>query len=156
MKTNTLKRNILAALLVSTTLVVSGCNHASTPTPVAKTQTKLKHSFGSDQIAAAITNAAQENGWQVVQASSDANSLLLKKTFSKKETAKNTRGRIWNKVRVDQDIYANVAIADNSYEIDLTKESKTFFSNYNATKQLEQAMHKLENSISVELVHDIL
>ena len=150
-----IQKKVFISLLVASTFVVSGCNHASTPTPVAKTKAQLKHSFGTEHITTAVTNAAKENGWQVVQSPS-SESLVLKKTFSKKETAKNTRGRTWNKVRVNKEIYANVAITPNSYEIDLTKDSKAFFSSSADMKKLQKDLHKLDNSISLELVHDIL
>lgn len=155
MKTITTKTTLIAALLVSTTLVVSGCTQTSTPTPVAKTQTQLKHSFGAQQINVAITNAAKENGWSVLESSSP-NSLVLKKTFTKKETDKNARGRTWNKVAVTEEIVANVNISDKSYEINLSEESQAFFKNYMAQTELKKDMHTLENAISVELVHEIL
>lgn len=154
MKTITLKTTTLAALLVSTSLLVSGCTQTSSPTPVAKTQTQLKHSFGSQQIQTAITNAANENGWNVQNGSSNA--LVLTKTFTKKETSKNARGRTWNKVNVSEPVALNVEISDKSYSMDIAEQSKAFFSNYNANEKLKRELHKLENAISVELVHDIL
>lgn len=154
MKTNRIKKYILAALLLSTTLVISGCNHTA-PAPIAATKAQLKHSFGAEHIAAAITNAAQDSGWQVKENGSKE-SLVLKKSFTKKETAKNTRGRIWNKANVSKEVVADVNVADKSYEINLTEDSKAFFSNYNSQKQLEKEMHKLQNAISVELVQEIL
>ena len=158
MQKSSTQKKVLVSLLVASTLLVSGCNHSSLATPVTKTQTKLKHSFTTEHIATAVTNAAQENGWQVIQPSPthDSKSLLLKKTFTKKITAENTRGRIWNKITVNKEIFANVAITEKSYEVSLTEGSKTFFSNYNAKKQLKNDLHRLENSISVELLHDIL
>jgi len=154
MKTLTIKKSILAALLVSTTLVVSGCNHAA-PAPATKTEAQLKHSFGVNHIHAAVASAAQDNGWQIEKGQS-SDTLVLKKNFTKKETAPNTRGRIWNKVNVTQEILANVKVSDKSYTIDLAPESKTFFSNYNANQELNREMHNLKNAISVELVQEIL
>jgi len=154
MKTLTIKKSILAALLVSTTLVVSGCNHAA-PAPATKTEAQLKHSFGTNHITAAITNAAQDNGWSIEKGNS-ADTLVIKKSFTKKETAPNARGRTWNKVNVSQEILADVKVSDKAYTIDLTPESKTFFSNYNANQELNREMHNLKNAISVELVQEIL
>lgn len=154
MKTMTIKTTTIAALLVSTSLLVSGCMQSSAPAPISKTQTQLKHAFGAQQIKTAITNAANENGWSVLEASSDA--LVLTKTFTKRETAKNTRGRIWNKVSVTEPINLNVAISDKSYSMDLKEESRAFFSNYNANEGFKKEMHALQSAISVELVQKIL
>lgn len=153
MKTFTTNKTIIAALLVGATLVVSGCHN--TPAPAAQTQTKaqLKHSFGKENIKLALTNAAKENGWEVSNA---GEKIVIMKKFTKKETDKNARGRTWNKVITTKEIQANVSVNDNSYEINLTPESKEFFTNYSANEELKRELHKLDNTISVELVHEIL
>jgi|GEM_PF-1759149 len=155
MKTNTMKKNILAALLVTSTLVVSGCT-ASAPAPSEKLQTKFHHDIGIQHMKNAIKIAAEENGWRVVNASSNATTLELKKIIPVKKTAENTRGRIWNKIIVDREVGLDVSITKDSYEININKDSQQCLSNYYAKKILHSDMKKLQKSISIALIPEVL
>ncbi len=154
MKTLSMNKNLLAALLVTTTLVVSGCSHAAVTPVQTQTKAQLKHNYGVQNVKQALINAAEENGWSVANA--DGSNMVLTKAFTKKETDKNARGRTWNKVSTTQNIVANAVASDNAYEITLTEQSKAFFTNDMAKTALNKEIHKLQNAISVELVHDIL
>jgi len=155
MNKNTVNKNIFAALLVTSALAVSGCT-ASTVAPSAKIETKFQHNIGDDHLKKAITSAAQENGWEVVSSASTSNALVLKKTISVKKTAENTRGRTWNKVMVDKEVFADVTVSGNSYAVDLSKESQKCLSNYYANKSLQTNMKDLQKSIHLALIPEVL
>jgi hypothetical protein len=156
MKNTTLNKIILSAMLIGSSLIVSGCSTTSTPAPSVKVGTEFKQTIPKEHIKNAITNAAQENGWEVIVPSSNQKDLLLKKTVGIKQTAQNTRGRIWNKVIVDKEIVANVTIHKNSYEIDLNQQSQQELSNHYGKQTLQKNMKKLEKSIHTELISEVL
>ncbi|MBN2815807.1 MAG: hypothetical protein JXQ67_03940 [Campylobacterales bacterium] len=155
MKTTNTHTNILAALLITSTLVVSGCAQTTAPIPSVKMETKFQHNIGSEHIKNAIVSAATENGWKVVE-SGNTNDLILKKSISFKETAKNTRGRIWNKVTVTKDAYANVSLTQNSYALDLSSESQKYLENYYSSKTITADLKELKKSIHCALIPEAL
>jgi len=151
MKTiNTTK--ILAALLMTTTLTVSGYAQSTTDTNVA-VPVQFKTQIGADNIKNAVIAAAEENGWLVF---ASGQLITLKKNIEFKETAKNTRGRIWNKVAVSKEAVANIKLSNNSYTVKLADESEKYMSKYYSKKSLTNELEELESSIKTSVALEVL
>jgi len=153
MKTTNTNKNILAALLITSTLVASGYAQTTAPAPTVM-ETQFQHNIGADHIQNAVIAAATDNGWEIIQ--KDANKLLLKKSISFKETAKNTRGRTWNKVTVNKDAVASVDLTDNSYALKLDEASQKYLKDYYSEKVLSKDLKTLKNAIHCAMIPEAL
>jgi hypothetical protein len=150
MKKNTIKTALITALVASFAIVVSGCSKSAAPT--AKVKTEFKQTLDTQNVKSAVVSASKENGWEVLKPSSTTKGLHLKKTISTRETVDDARGRNWNKVMVSKDILADVTINEKSYQIELSKDSKKYLSNYYSNKHIQNDLKELQKSIKHALI----
>lgn len=158
MQKKLINKTLFASLLITSTLLVSGCNHSNSPVPIAKVEAKFKNDFTQEEIMEAITEAAKDHGWDFVEPSvnSDTRIFNLKKSFKKRELVDNPRGRRWIKTTVHNDILIAVTIGEKSLDISLAHDSENHLSNNYYKEDFNVHLKELEKAIYFELLPPVL
>lgn len=142
-------------LLILSTLIISGCSHSPSVTPVSTIQKEFSNDFDVDILKDAITKAAEKNDWDIIDPLSQ--SINLKKTYIvKKRGIPTRRADRRYKSGVKQEVYVNVDISEKSFTI---KPSKTYDQSFKSDcqiKQFNKELANLEDAIYLELVPHLL
>lgn len=142
-------------LLILSTLLISGCSHSPSVTPVSTIQKNFKNDFDLDILREAITKAADKNNWDIVDPASD--SINLKKTYTvKKPGIPLRRADRRYKTEVKKEVYVNVDINKESFTIKQSKKYEQSFKNDCQIKQFNKELANLEDAIYLELVPHLL
>ncbi len=142
-------------LLILSTLVISGCSHSPSVTPVSSVQKNFTNDFDVDILKNAITQAAEKNDWDIIDPSSQ--SINLKKTyFTKKRELSALRTKRRYKPAVKNEIVVNVDINEKSFSIKPSQESEQSFENNRQREAFNKELANLEDAIYLELVPHLL
>jgi hypothetical protein len=96
-------------LLVVSTLIISGCTHSPSATPVSTIQKNFTNEFDVDVLTDAITKAAIKNDWDIIDPTSK--SINLKKTYIiKKRELSALRTKRWYKPGIQNDMYVKIDV----------------------------------------------
>jgi len=154
-----LKKSIRNTLSVTSlmlfTLVISGCSHSPSVTPVSAIEKNFTNDLDVEILKDAVTKAAEKNDWDIID--SLAQSVNLKKTYIvKKRGIPTRRADRRYKHGIKKEVYVNVDINEKSVTIKPLKNYEQSFKNYSQRKQFNQELAKLEDAIYLELVPHLL
>lgn len=154
-----LKKSILnklsLPLLILSTLVISGCSHSPSVTPVSTIQKNFQNDFDVEILKDAITKAAEKNEWDIIDPASD--SINLKKTYiTKKRGIPLRRADRRYKPGIKNEIYVNIDINKKSFVINPSKEHEQSFKSDCQIRQFNEELANLEDAIYLELVPHLL
>ncbi len=144
----------IISLMIST-LVLSGCTHSPSVTPVSTIQKNFTNDFDVDILKDAITKAAEKNNWDILDPS--AQSINLKKTYTaKKRNITSLRTKRWSGLVVKNEIYVNVDVNKNFFRIKPSQKHEQSFKSDCQRKHFNEELANLENAIYLELVPYLL
>jgi hypothetical protein len=154
-----LKKSIRNTLSVTSlmlfALVISGCSHSPSVTPVSTIQKNFTNDLDVEILKDAVTKAAEKNDWDIMD--SLAQSVNLKKTYIvKKRGIPTRRADRRYKHGIKKEVYVNVDINEKSVTIKPLKNYEQSFKNDSQRKQFNQELAKLEDAIYLELVPHLL
>ncbi len=142
-------------LLILSTLVISGCSHSPSVTPVSTIQKNFKNDFDVEILKNAITKAADKNDWDIVDPESD--SIYLKKTYTvKKRGIPLRRADRRYKTGVKKEVYVNVDINKKSFTIKPSQTDEHSFKGDCDRRQFNKELANLEDAIYLELAPHLL
>lgn len=142
-------------LLMISTLVLSGCTHSPSVTPVSTIQKNFTNDFDVDRLKDAITKAAEKNDWDILDPS--AQSINLKKTYTiKKRDISSLRIKRWHRPAVKNEIYVNVDVNKKFFMIKPSQKHVQSFKSDCQRKYFNEELANLENAIYLELVSYLL
>ncbi len=142
---------LLVTLLILSTLVISGCSHSPSATPVSSIQKRFTNNFDVEVLKNAITRAAEKNDWDIIDPASQ--SINLKKIyFTKKREFSALRAKRRYKRVVKNEIFVNVDINEKFFRIKLSQEYGQSFDNNRQKEAFNKELAKLEDTIYLELV----
>lgn len=154
-----LKKSIRNTLSVTSlmlfTLVISGCSHSPSVTPVSTIQKNFTNDLDVEILKDAITKAAEKNDWDIINPTSQ--SIDLKKTYiAKKRGIPTHRANRRYKPGVKNEIHVNVDINKKSFMIKPSQTYKESFKSDSERKRFNQELANLEDAIYLELVPHLL
>ncbi len=142
-------------LLMVSTLIISGCTHSPSATPVSTIQKNFTNEFDVDILTEAVTKAAMKNDWDIIDPTSKT--INLKKTYiTKKRELSALRTKRWYKPGVKNDLYVNIDINEKFFKIEPSQENVQSFNNDHEREKFNEELANLEKAIYAELVPHLL
>lgn len=148
-----IRNTSLMAILITSTLLMSGCNHSPSLTPITKIQKDFKNDYDVKILSQAIANAANEKEWDIVNQT--PTSMSLKKTYQKIRILTTTHER-WKRVTENNDIYVNVDMNQKSYKINLSDQSEKSLKTDSDRELFNADLVNLEKAIYMKLSEKVL
>lgn len=146
-----MRNTLLNTLLILSILIVSGCSHSPSATPLETVQKNFKSDFDTDALKEAIAKAAEKNDWDVLD--QESQSINLKKTYSiKKRELSSLRTKHRYKPAVTNEIYVNVDVSNRSFTIKPSQGYEQTFRHDCDKKLFNKELGNLEDAINLELV----
>jgi len=155
MQKKSIINKLSTTVLILSTLVISGCSHSPSATPVSTIQKNFTNDFDVEVLKNAITAAAEKNDWNIVDPTSQ--SINLKKTYTtKKREISSLRTKRWYKPAVKHEIYVNVDVNKKFFKIEPSKGYEESFKSDRQREKFNQELANLEDAIYLELVPHLL
>lgn len=148
------RKTSVVALLITLTLMISGCNNASSSTPISSVHKSFKNDFDTNLLKTVISKVAKQKQWDIM--STTSLSLQLKKTYTKKRRVLSPPTKRSRRIEVKSDLYVNVDINKKDFKIELSQESKQALSSNDKIKEFNKDLKELEEAIYIELAHEVL
>lgn len=145
---------LLITLFIGSTISISGCANSPSLTPISKIQKDFKNDLDVKTLNYAITNAAKEKDWDIVNQTST--SMSLKKTYQKVRVLTAPPYERWKRVTVDNDIYVNVDMNQKSFKINLSDQSEQSLRTDSDRELFNKDLGNLEKVIYMKLTEAVL